>query len=56
MLTPTDKADILVSAVMDKLELDIKNLTSIVKVLKRKPKLYKETIAMLEGKIYTESI
>ena len=50
-LTPHDKAEILVSALMDKLELDSENLRSIVEVLKKKPRnFYKEIIALLEGK------
>ena len=48
-LNPDEKADIMVSAIMDKLELDSNNLRSILKVLKKKRSLYKETIALLEG-------
>jgi len=50
MLTTNDKANIIVSAIMDKLTLDSNNLRSIVTVLKTRPNLYKETIALLEGK------
>ena len=49
-LTPHDKADIMVSAIMGKLELDSKNLKRILDVLKKKPNFYKEAIALLEGK------
>ena len=49
-LTQPDKANILVSAIMDKLDLDRKNVTSILEVLKKKPNFYRETIALLEGK------
>jgi len=51
-LTTNDKADIMVSAMMNKLELDARNLRDIVEVLKKKPILYKEAIALLEGKKY----
>ena len=49
-LTENDKADIIVSAIMAKLRLDSNNLGCIVEVLKGKPSLYREAIALLEGK------
>ena len=48
-LNEDEKANIMVSAIMDKLELDSNNLRSVLKVLRKKPVLYKETIALLEG-------
>ena len=48
-LNEDEKATIMVSAIMDKLELDSNNLISVLKVLRNKPVLYKETIALLEG-------
>ena len=48
-LTSDERADIIVSAIMDKLKLDCNNLRSILKVLRKRPNLYKETIALLEG-------
>ena len=48
-LNPDERANIMVSAIMDKLVLDSDNLRSILKVLKKRPYLYKETIALLEG-------
>ena len=49
-LTENDKADIIVSGIIAKLRLDSNNLGCIVEVLKRKPILYREAIALLEGK------
>ena len=49
-LNPVERANIMVSAIMDKLELDSNNMRNILKVLKKKPILYKETIALLERK------
>ena len=48
-LTSNERAEIIVSAIMDKLKLDCNNLKKILKVLRERPKLYKETIAVLEG-------
>ena len=48
-LTSDERADIIVSAIMDKLKLDCNNLRSILKVLRKRPNPYKETIALLEG-------
>ena len=55
-LTENDKADIIVSGIMAKLCLDSNNLGCIVEVLKRKPILYRETIALLEGKTITKTL
>ena len=41
------------SGILAKLHLDSNNLGCIVEVLKRKPILYRETIALLEGKNYS---
>ena len=51
-LTSDERANIMVSAIMDKLELDSTNLLNILKVLRKKPELYKEIIALLEGTNY----
>ena len=55
-LNPNERADIMVSAIMDKLELDSNNLRLVLKVLRKKPILYKETIALLEGNNIYETI
>ena len=51
-LTSDERANIMVSAIMDKLELDSTILLNILQVLRNKPILYKETIALLEGTNY----
>ena len=55
-LNPHERANIMVSAIMDKIELDFNNLKKIIKVLKKKPNLYRETIALLEGNNICETI
>ena len=55
-LNQDERANIMVSAIMDKLELDSNNLRNILKVLKKRPNLHKETIALLEGNNIYETI
>ena len=49
-LTENEKAEIIVSGIMAKLHLDPSNLRNIVELLKKKASLFREAIAILEGK------